>query len=218
MTLSLEELVGSYVARTETPGSPYFGQLVRSLSSRLRAYGYSDESSGKHLRMTIRRLLTQEREKAAAAALAKAKSFAPAEAEDLAQDAWLEALENSQLKAPEGSGWTWAGRLKQMRSPVSVPLRIAKTQEWQSPDALELTDATEYEAQEISVPEAELEIDIRDAFESLDKQFRHDLRDLIIQEEPLAEFAQRKGISLFEAAERHRKAVEALQESFDDES
>ena len=128
MSITLEDLVGQYVSRTERRGSPYFSTVVRGIAETLRDYGYRDGNDTKDLRMKIRKLLAKEQELTAEAAAAKAAQFASKsfEADDMVQEAWLEALEKTVLQRPEGHTKSWLTKLKIMRSPVTVSRQVAR--------------------------------------------------------------------------------------------
>lgn len=217
MSETLEEIAGSYVARTESRDSAYFSQTVKRIVKALHNSGFTDGSDPKKLRKATRRALEQEQAKTAAAAVGKAMGFAGADCleDDMVQEAWLESLEMGASTRPKGNRITWAGVVKQMKSPVSVPFSIARMGDWVPPLAVPLSDAAVYRALGAVVPRPEVEVDVRDAFMSLSEELRQDLYDLVVCEEPLLEFAKRKRIDFAESSARKERAVTALGVAFD---
>lgn len=218
MNTGFEELVGSYVSRTEKPGSLYHAELVQSVCDSLRSLGYKPSSDPKKLRMTIRRLLAVEQEKTLSAATAKARKVSATHADDLVQEAWLEQLELGSFKRPAGSHERWQNYLRQQNLPFSIPDSLVQQEEADRPtivEPLNEDDEVMYEAVTATTLDPETEFSVREAIGSLPVDMQEDLVALVVEEEPLVRFSSRKGVTLFEAQKRKAEVLAALKQGFD---
>lgn len=212
MVVTISELAKAYVARTEKAETPYFQQLVTRLEARLKGLGYTDHSDPEKLRSIMRSTLEEEQEKTRKAAHGRAEEFSKEDAEDLVQDAWVDALEASRLKRPKGHFGRWTGKVRQMESPIHYPLGTINSGDWEMPDKVQWDDSVEYT--DLAALDPEVCLDLREAFETLTVEHRRTLEDLVMKEEPILDYARRNGLSLADAETRRDSAIAALREAF----